>query len=153
MIISTVTIIFIRALSKLIFHEQSFFLKITAGGRVLELDEQKVWAKFETSMLLSPLNVLTQAFCFPYWWTFLALLFHMGMMLHSITPAVTWRREVGQDNTDIKEINSHNIWKQQFLQFSGQLQGRKSISCAQLLISTDSNARCVWLRGWNWTFP
>lgn len=66
MILSTVIIIFFRALSKLILHEQWFFLKTTAGGRVLELDEQKVLAKFEASVLLSPLNVLTYTFYFPH---------------------------------------------------------------------------------------
>lgn len=150
MILSTAKIIFIRALSELIFHEQCFFLKTAAGGKVLELDEQEVWAKFEASMLLCPLNVLTSAFYFPHWCTFLASLFRMGVMLNSIAPAITSTREVGwgqqsQDNMDIKEINPHSIWKQQFLLSSGLMQCSKSIPCAQPLISTDLNARCVWL--------
>lgn len=118
LILSTVAIILIRALSKLIFYEQRLLLKTTAGGRVLELDEEK------SGKNLKPLCSFSHWMYSPKLSTFLASLLHMGMMLNRVTPAITWRREVGQgqqgqDNTDMKEVNPHNIWKQTFLLSSG----------------------------------
>lgn len=71
------------------FREEHFLLKTTAGGRVLGLDEQEVWAKSGASMLLSTLNLLASAFYFPHSRTFLASLCHMGLILDSVAPGIT----------------------------------------------------------------
>lgn len=90
-ILSTVTIIIIRELSKLLFffHEELFFLKTAAGRRVLGLDEQQVCSSSGASMLLSTLTLLTSAFYFPHSRTFLASLCHMELMLNTVAPAIT----------------------------------------------------------------
>lgn len=71
------------------FCGEHFFLKITAGGTVLGLDEQQVWTDSWVSMLLPTLNLLTSAFYFPHSRTFLPPLFRMGLMLNSVAPGIT----------------------------------------------------------------